>query len=121
MANGSMHSAHLIEETVYGVCPATPAMAAIRHTKFALGVQRETLQSEELRSDRQLAELRTGTNKVGGNIARIAVGRPHVLRLGFEYAKGWRYAQIVLHSTSFRRSRDRQGFPPAFRHGSQQP
>lgn len=68
MANGSMHALYMIKEVTYGVTPATPAFLAVRHTKCGFGISRDTLVSEELRSDRQVVELRTGQNKVGGNL-----------------------------------------------------
>lgn len=68
MANGSRHAAYLIPEVTYGTTPATPNMSAIRHTGFSLGLAKKTLQSEELRADRQIADFRMGTQEVGGSI-----------------------------------------------------
>lgn len=68
MANGSMHALYMIKEATYGTTPATPAFLAVRHTKCGFGISRDTLVSEELRSDRQVVELRTGQNKMGGNL-----------------------------------------------------
>lgn len=68
MANGSLSAAYMVLETVYGTTPATPAMATIRHTGCSLGLEKDSMQSEELRSDRQIADFRMGQNKVGGGI-----------------------------------------------------
>lgn len=66
MADGSQHSAHYIAESVYGTTPTTPTMAAVRHTEFGLGMDKDTLQSAELRSDRNLTDFRMAQNKCGG-------------------------------------------------------
>ena len=68
MANGSRHSLSYVPEVAFGVTPATPAWKAIRHTGTTLGLSKETLQSEELRSDRQIADYRHGAYTIGGDI-----------------------------------------------------
>ena len=68
MADGSRHSLSYILEAVYGQTPATPALKAIRHTSTTLGLSRETLTSEELRSDRMIPDVRGGAQQVGGDI-----------------------------------------------------
>lgn len=67
MANGSRHAAYYIAEATYGTTPATPTMAAIRHTTLDLGMDKDTIQSAELRSDRNLVDFRMGQNKCGGS------------------------------------------------------
>lgn len=69
MANGSRHSMFQVLESSYGVTPATPAWKPIRHNTTNIGLTKNTLQSEELRSDRQIADFRHGTRQVGGEIA----------------------------------------------------
>ena len=66
MANGAQHAAYYIAEVTYGTTPATPTMPAIRHTDFDLGMDKDTLQSAEIRSDRNVTDLRLGQNKCGG-------------------------------------------------------
>lgn len=68
MANGSRHSMRYVPETVYGQTPATPAFKIIRHTGTTLGLAKESLQSEELRDDRQISDFRHGAYQVGGDI-----------------------------------------------------
>lgn len=68
MSNGSRHSLAYVPETVYGTTPASPAFKALRHTGTTLGLSRETLQSEELRSDRMVASIRGGAQSVAGDI-----------------------------------------------------
>lgn len=69
MANGSRHSMFQVLEAAYGVTPATPAWKPIRHNTTNIGLTKNTLQSEELRSDRQIADFRHGTRQVGGEVA----------------------------------------------------
>lgn len=68
MANGSRHAAWYIKEVTYGVTPATtPAFLALRHNKFDLGVDKDTLSSAEIRADRNITDFRMGQNKAGGS------------------------------------------------------
>lgn len=68
MANGSRHSMRYVAETVYGQTPTSPAFKPIRHTGTTLGLSKESLQSEELRDDRQISDFRHGAYQVGGDI-----------------------------------------------------
>ena len=69
MANGAQHAAYYIAEVTHGTTPATPTMSSIRHTEFDLGMDKDTLQSAEIRSDRNVVDLRLGQNKCGGTLA----------------------------------------------------
>ena len=68
MANGSRHDAYLIAEATYGTTPATPTFLKVRHTGTNVAANKDTLESEELRSDRQTVDFRYGQNKNGGTI-----------------------------------------------------
>lgn len=68
MANGSRHSMRYVAESTYGTTPATPALKPIRHTGTTLGLSKESLQSEEIRDDRQIADFRHGAYQVGGDV-----------------------------------------------------
>ena len=68
MANGSRHTVYAVEETVYGTTPTNPALDTVRVTGTTLGLSKDALQSEEIRSDRQISDFRQGSNQVGGNI-----------------------------------------------------
>lgn len=68
MANGSRHSMAYVAEASYGVTPATPAFKSLRHTSTSLALSKETLESEELRQDRQVADVRHGAFQVGGDM-----------------------------------------------------
>lgn len=67
-ASGSNHSMGYVAESAYGVTPATPAFKPFRHTGTTLALSKETLQSEELRNDRQIAAFRHGNKQVGGDV-----------------------------------------------------
>lgn len=67
-ASGSRHSMGYVEEVTFGVTPATPIFKAVRHNSTTLNLERATFGSEELRSDRMIADFRAGTRSVGGNV-----------------------------------------------------
>ena len=70
MANsrGSRHNMEYIVESIYATTPATPAMTPLRHNTTTLGLSKETYQSQELRSDRQISDFRHGNKQIGGDI-----------------------------------------------------
>lgn len=68
MANGSRHGLFAVKETTYGVTPTDPVFDTVRITGTTLGLTKEGLQSDEIRSDRQIADYRLGNNQVGGDI-----------------------------------------------------
>lgn len=68
MANGSRHTLYAAKETVYGETPANPVLDTVRITGTTLGLSKDSLQSEEIRGDRQIADFRLGNNQVAGDI-----------------------------------------------------
>lgn len=68
MANGNRHTLYLVPETTFGVTPATPAMKYYRHNSVTLAQAKNTLQSEEIRPDRQIVDFRMGTGQAAGNV-----------------------------------------------------
>lgn len=68
MADSSRHSIYAIVESTYGTTPATPAFNTFRHTGTNLGLSKGTIVSEELRSDRQIPDVRGGAKQIGGDI-----------------------------------------------------
>ncbi len=68
MADGSRHSMALVLESAYGVTPTTPAFTPIRHTQTSLGLSKDLLESEELRPDRMIADVRHGARQCSGDI-----------------------------------------------------
>lgn len=68
MANGSRHSLYAVKEATYGQTPNSPALELLRITGTTLGLSKDSLQSEEIRSDRQIADFRLGSNQVAGDV-----------------------------------------------------
>jgi Phage tail tube protein len=56
-------------ETTYGVMPAQTAGQALRRVTSSLNLSKDTYQSNEIRTDFQVADFRHGLRKVGGTIA----------------------------------------------------
>jgi hypothetical protein len=67
MSDASRHAMHFVAETAYGVTPNNPAFKGLRHTGTTVGAQRGSLQSAELRADRQIAHFRLGSIAVAGD------------------------------------------------------
>ena len=68
IATGARHDLTYIAEVTYGTTPSTPALKAIRHTGTTLGLSKDSIESEELREDRQIAHYRHGNKSVAGDI-----------------------------------------------------
>ncbi len=68
IASGSRHSMGFITEAAFGVTPNNPAFKALRHVSTTLGLSKESLQSNELRADRQIADFRHGNKSITGDI-----------------------------------------------------
>ena len=68
MADGSRHSLFAVEETVSNTTPSSPALDTVRITGTTLGLAKDSLESGEIRSDRQIADFRLGANQVSGDI-----------------------------------------------------
>lgn len=103
MADGSRHSLYMIAETVYGTTPATPSLGKIRHRGTTLGTAMDPLESEEIRSDRQLVDFRLGQRKVGGKISG-EVAADAQLDLMLEALLGGTWTANVLKAGTTRRS-----------------
>ncbi|CAM3536790.1 hypothetical protein VA7868_03924 [Vibrio aerogenes CECT 7868] len=69
MADASRHQMSLVPESTYGVTPDSPEFTPIRHTGTTLALTKNTMQSEEIRADRQIADFHHSTSQVGGDIS----------------------------------------------------
>ena len=67
IADGSLHSLHYIAESTYGTTPSTPTWTPLPHTATTLGLDKETIESEKLRGDRFVEDVRHGNKSVGGD------------------------------------------------------
>lgn len=75
MANGNRHTMYYTPEVSYGVTPNTPAFKYLRHNTTTLALAKNTLQSEEIRPNRQIVDFRMGTGQTGGNVvSELAYG-----------------------------------------------
>lgn len=68
MSDGSRHGLRYIAESTYGTTPSTPVFQKLRHTSCSLALSKNSSQSNELRDDRQVSDLRHGAYQVGGDI-----------------------------------------------------
>ena len=68
VARGSnLELLYAVEES-WAELPATPTVYKLRATSFNVNLSKDTFTSNELRSDRQVAELRTGMKSISGDI-----------------------------------------------------
>ena len=56
-------------ETTYGTAPAATGAQALRRVQSTLDLTKDTYQSNEIRTDLQVADFRHGVRKVGGKIS----------------------------------------------------
>lgn len=109
-ASGSRHSIGYVEESAFGVTPATPAFKAFRHNSSTLNLDRSTFGSEELRADRMVSDLRPGTRNVSGNIVTELSHESHDDMLAAALCGNWNAdtleAGIVRRSFSIQREFD---------------
>ena len=57
------------KETTFGVLPSASGAQTIRRVSSAFNLAKETYQSEEIRKDYQIADLRHGVRSVEGNVS----------------------------------------------------
>ncbi|OED34509.1 hypothetical protein AB832_07370 [Flavobacteriaceae bacterium (ex Bugula neritina AB1)] len=69
IASTSRHRLSLVKELEYGVTPASPSFQLVRNTDVSLALTKETLQSNEMREDRQISGFKHGNKQVGGDIS----------------------------------------------------
>lgn len=67
-ASGAFHGMRYIKESTFGVTPPTPQMKNLRHTSCSLVLSKDSFQSQELRSDAQISDLRQGNKQAQGDI-----------------------------------------------------
>lgn len=67
-ATGGFHGLRFVKEDDFGVTPMDPQMRSLRHTSCSLVLSKESFQSQELRSDAQISDLRHGNRQASGDI-----------------------------------------------------
>lgn len=68
IAQGSRYEISYVKEVVHGTTPVSPAMKRLRSTGGGMNMAKESFQSAELRSDRQLVSLRHTTRSIAGAV-----------------------------------------------------
>lgn len=68
IASGNRHSLAFVAEVTYGTIPSSPVWTDVRHTACTIGLTKETVESEEIRADRQITCFRHGNRAVGGSV-----------------------------------------------------
>lgn len=64
----SRHGLSLVPEMAYGVTPVSPAMTRLRHTGCDLALTKTTIESDEIREDRQISHLIPGQHSARGDV-----------------------------------------------------
>lgn len=64
----SRHSLTRIAENAYGVTPTSPSMIRTRHSGCTLSLAQQTIESDEIRDDRQIGHFLHGQKSVSGTI-----------------------------------------------------
>ncbi len=101
-ASGSRHAIGYVPETTFGQTPATPTFRAFRHVGTTLNLAKNSFGSEELRSDRMIADHRSGTRSVEGNITAELSADSHDDMLAGALCGQW--DGDVLKAAAFRHS-----------------
>lgn len=68
IANSTQHSFSLVPEVTYGTTPANPAFKKKGITATSLALAKGTVESETIRPDRQVEDVRHTTRQVGGDL-----------------------------------------------------
>lgn len=67
-ATGGFHGLRYVKEAAFGETPVNPTMRNLRHTSCSLLLSKDSFQSQELRSDAQISDLRHGNRRAAGDI-----------------------------------------------------
>lgn len=68
-ASGARHGLRYVAEATYGTTPTTPSMVDLRNTSCSMQLTKDSFQSAELRTDRQIYGFKQGNQRGGGDIA----------------------------------------------------
>lgn len=69
IASGARERTGFIAESTWGTTPSTPAFSLLRKNSISVGLEKDALLSEEIRSDRQITDMRHGVRSVSGDVA----------------------------------------------------
>lgn len=68
ISTAAKHTAHYVEESAYGTTPATPTWTPLPITADSINLTKDAIESQKLRADRQVEDLRHGNKQVGGDV-----------------------------------------------------
>lgn len=68
-ATGARHSMAYILEVTRGTTPASPSFSNVRHLGTTMALSKSTIESGEIRDDRQIAFMRHGNKSVAGDLS----------------------------------------------------
>lgn len=68
LESGTLVDLSYVAEVTHGTTPGSPSMKLLRCTQRNLNLVKDTLQSAEVRSDRQVSDVRHGFNRVEGTV-----------------------------------------------------
>lgn len=68
MTQSTSHKFYIVEEAEYGVLPDAAQFVEVPITGTTLGLTKNATQANTIRSDRQIADYRDGTQQIGGDI-----------------------------------------------------
>lgn len=66
MSDSTNHKLYIVPEVTRGTTPLTPALATVRHTSCNIALAKETFQSAEIQTHRNVQDMRHGNRQVGG-------------------------------------------------------
>ncbi len=95
----SRHELRAMAEASYGQVPTAPGYSLLRHSGCDLALRRTSIESDEIRSDRQISNFFHGTEKVSGEIDfELSFGAYDEL-LSAVLLSGWSADELVTGST----------------------
>lgn len=102
MSTSARHSLYIVPEVAFGITPATPNFANLRHTGTTIGVSKSSHVSDELREDRHIPDFRGGVKQAAGDVSfELSYGTFDAL---LEAALGGTWTGNVLKAGVVRRS-----------------
>lgn len=69
IASGALERTAYIAESTWGTTPSTPAFSILRKNSISVGLEKDALISNEIRSDRQISDARHGVRSASGEHA----------------------------------------------------
>lgn len=89
-ADANRQAMRFVAESTFGLTPATPTMKEIRYTSESLGQDTQTTTSQEIRADRQIADLvRTQVSASGDINGEVSYGAHDDFYAGALMSAGW--------------------------------